>query len=185
MCVRSLQVCVKSHGVLFVWKGVHNNRGFSWWKISFLHPQIISSKYTWDKRRVKWTTFPVQDASLCLCWFVDRLPEPGASQDWPENIYFTFQFYRFPPVTSQQLRLLTSDKVQLKADSPLPCLLASLNRDGSVNSGKNPTLQKEAPLFLLKGSQFAGTLIYTTVLHSITKTAQDRSHDLECWKLAR
>lgn len=76
-----------------------------------------------------------------VCLFVDRIPEAGVSREWPENIYFTFQFYRFPPVTSQQLRLLTSDKVQQKADSPLPCLLASINRDGTVNSGKNPTLQ--------------------------------------------
>ncbi|XP_056895840.1 nephrocystin-4 isoform X2 [Takifugu flavidus] len=69
-----------------------------------------------------------------------RISEAGVSRDWPENIYFTFQFYRFPPVTSQQLRLLTSDKVQQKADSPLPCLLASINRDGTVNSA-SPGLQ--------------------------------------------
>ncbi|CAG01756.1 unnamed protein product, partial [Tetraodon nigroviridis] len=69
-----------------------------------------------------------------------RTPEAGVSRDWPENIYFTFQFYRFPPVTSQQLRLLTSDKGQPKADSPPPCLLASINRDGTVNSA-SPGLQ--------------------------------------------
>lgn len=76
---------------------------------------------------------------VCICLFVDRIPEAGVNRDWPENIYFTFQFYRFPPVTSQQLRLLTSDKGQPKADSPLPCLLASISRDGTVNSGKHPT----------------------------------------------
>lgn len=83
------------------------------------------------------------------------MPEAGVNRDWPENVYFTFQFYRFPPVTSQQLRLLTSDKGQPKADSPLPCLLASINRDGTVNSGKNPALQKKTVLFLLKSNQFA------------------------------
>lgn len=114
--------------------------------------------------------------------FVDRIPEAGVNRDWPENIYFTFQFYRFPPVTSQQLRLLISDKGQPKADSPLPCLLASISRDGTVNSGKNPTLQKNAVLFLLKSNQFAGILIYCTQLNSTAKSALDAviwSHDLD------
>uniref|UniRef100_A0A667WGD4 Nephrocystin 4 n=1 Tax=Myripristis murdjan TaxID=586833 RepID=A0A667WGD4_9TELE len=69
-----------------------------------------------------------------------RIPTAGVSPDWPDNIYFTFQFYRFPPVTSQQLKLLTSDKVQQKASDPLPCVLASINKDGTVNSG-SPGLQ--------------------------------------------
>ncbi|XP_054464915.1 nephrocystin-4 [Anoplopoma fimbria] len=69
-----------------------------------------------------------------------RIPVPGVGPDWPENIYFTFQFYRFPPVTSQQLKLLTSDKVQQKASVPLPCVLASINKDGTVDSG-SPGLQ--------------------------------------------
>lgn len=66
----------------------------------------------------------------------------GVGPDWPDNIYFTFQFYRFPPVTSQQLKLLTSDKVQQKVSDPLPCVLASINKDGTVNSGMDPPLQK-------------------------------------------
>ncbi|XP_034393540.1 nephrocystin-4 isoform X3 [Cyclopterus lumpus] len=69
-----------------------------------------------------------------------RTPAAGVGPDWPENIHFTFQFYRFPPVTSQQLKLLASDKVQQKACVPLPCVLASINRDGTVNSGP-PGLQ--------------------------------------------
>ncbi|XP_040922087.1 nephrocystin-4 [Toxotes jaculatrix] len=69
-----------------------------------------------------------------------RIPTPGAGPDWPNNIYFTFQFYRFPPVTSQQLKLLTSAKVQHKTREPLPCVLASINKDGTVNSG-SPGLQ--------------------------------------------
>ncbi|XP_068996767.1 nephrocystin-4 isoform X2 [Embiotoca jacksoni] len=69
-----------------------------------------------------------------------RLPTASVGPDWPENIYVTFQFYRFPPVTSQQLRLLTSDKVHHKAGDPLPCILASINKDGTVNTG-SPGLQ--------------------------------------------
>lgn len=66
----------------------------------------------------------------------DRIPTAGVGPDWPDNIHFTFQFYRFPPVTSQQLKLLPSDKV------PLPSILASLNKDGTVNSGKDLPRQK-------------------------------------------
>ncbi|XP_047466710.1 nephrocystin-4-like isoform X2 [Mugil cephalus] len=69
-----------------------------------------------------------------------RIPVPGVDPDWPDNIYVTFQFYRFPPVTSQQLTLLTSDKAQHKASDPLPCVLASINKDGTVNKG-SPGLQ--------------------------------------------
>ncbi|XP_041655501.1 nephrocystin-4 [Cheilinus undulatus] len=69
-----------------------------------------------------------------------RIPTAGVGPDWPDNIYFTFQFYRFPPVTTQQLKLLTSEKVQQKAGSPLPCVLASINKDGTVNAA-SPGLQ--------------------------------------------
>ncbi|XP_053281847.1 nephrocystin-4 [Pleuronectes platessa] len=69
-----------------------------------------------------------------------RIPTPGVGPDWPDNIHFTFQFYRFPPVTSQKLKLLKSDKVQQKRCDPLPCVVASINRDGTVNSG-SPGLQ--------------------------------------------
>ncbi|XP_029012170.1 nephrocystin-4 isoform X3 [Betta splendens] len=69
-----------------------------------------------------------------------RMPVAGVGHDWPDNIYFTFQFYRFPPVTSQRLKLLTSDKVHHKTSDPPSCILASINNDGSVNSG-SPGLQ--------------------------------------------
>uniref|UniRef100_A0A7N8XZ77 Nephronophthisis 4 n=1 Tax=Mastacembelus armatus TaxID=205130 RepID=A0A7N8XZ77_9TELE len=69
-----------------------------------------------------------------------RIAAAGVGPDWPDNIYFTFQFYRFPPVTSQQLKLLSSDKVQHKTSDLLPCILATVNKDGTVNSG-SPGLQ--------------------------------------------
>uniref|UniRef100_A0A146WLA6 Nephrocystin-4 n=1 Tax=Fundulus heteroclitus TaxID=8078 RepID=A0A146WLA6_FUNHE len=69
-----------------------------------------------------------------------RIPSAGVDSDWPRNIYVTFQFYRFPPVTSQQLKLLTSNKVRHKASEALPCVLATINKDGSVNYG-SPGLQ--------------------------------------------
>ncbi|KAF0036771.1 hypothetical protein F2P81_012083 [Scophthalmus maximus] len=62
-----------------------------------------------------------------------RIPIAGAGPDWPRDVYFTFQFYRFPPVTSQQLKLLTSNRVQHKTSDPLPCVLAPAGKDGTVN----------------------------------------------------
>ncbi|XP_047186892.1 nephrocystin-4 isoform X2 [Scophthalmus maximus] len=69
-----------------------------------------------------------------------RIPIAGAGPDWPRDVYFTFQFYRFPPVTSQQLKLLTSNRVQHKTSDPLPCVLAPAGKDGTVNPG-SPGLQ--------------------------------------------
>ncbi|XP_053704783.1 nephrocystin-4 isoform X2 [Synchiropus splendidus] len=84
-----------------------------------------------------------------------RFQGEGAEPGWPNNIYFTFQFYRFPPVTSQQMKLLSSDKVQVKPSSTLPCVLASVNTDGSVSSG-SPGLQvqfKVDDVFLRPGEK--------------------------------
>ncbi|KAM4562311.1 nephrocystin-4 [Odontesthes bonariensis] len=69
-----------------------------------------------------------------------RIPAAGVVPDWPSNIYVTFQFYRFAPVKSQHLKLLTSDKVQHKAGELLPCVLAPINKDGTPNTG-SPGLQ--------------------------------------------
>ncbi|XP_041859708.1 nephrocystin-4 isoform X2 [Melanotaenia boesemani] len=69
-----------------------------------------------------------------------RIPAAGVGPDWPENIYVTFQFYRFPPVTSQHLKLLTNDKAQYRASETLPCVLAAINKDRIANTG-SPGLQ--------------------------------------------
>ncbi|KAM7410975.1 hypothetical protein PAMA_021103 [Pampus argenteus] len=94
---------------------------------------------TFDPQREE--TDPLQGNLLVFQFLAfTRIPTAGVGPDWPDNIYFTFQFYRFPPVTSQQLKLLTSDKVQQKTSGPLPCVLASINKDTTVNSG-SPGLQ--------------------------------------------
>ncbi|KAM9855195.1 nephrocystin-4 [Aulostomus maculatus] len=84
---------------------------------------------------------PLQDNMLVFQFLAfTRIPMAGACPDWPNNIYLTFQFYHFPPVTSQQLKLLSNDKVQQQASDPLPCVLTPINNDGSVNPGA-PGLQ--------------------------------------------
>ncbi|XP_062419560.1 nephrocystin-4 isoform X3 [Pungitius pungitius] len=95
----------------------------------------------------------------------NRIPTAGVAANWPENIYFTFQFYRFPPVTSQQLKLLTSDKVQQKASVPLPCVLASINKDGTFNSA-SPGLQVQFRVDSLKPGEKRWFLRYLA-LHTM------------------
>ncbi|XP_077469932.1 nephrocystin-4 [Stigmatopora argus] len=69
-----------------------------------------------------------------------RMPVEGLETEWPANIHLTFQFYRFAPVTSQQLGLLNSEKAAPKASGLFPCVLASINNDGTLNS-ESPGLQ--------------------------------------------
>uniref|UniRef100_A0A3P9LYG7 Nephrocystin 4 n=1 Tax=Oryzias latipes TaxID=8090 RepID=A0A3P9LYG7_ORYLA len=64
-----------------------------------------------------------------------RTSAADADPGWPSNIFITFQFYRFPPVASQRLRLLSSDGAE-----GLPCILATVGKDGTVNSA-SPGLQ--------------------------------------------
>nr|XP_040049231.1 LOW QUALITY PROTEIN: nephrocystin-4 [Gasterosteus aculeatus aculeatus] len=95
----------------------------------------------------------------------NRIPTAGVAANWPENIHFTFQFYRFPPVTSQQLKLLTSDKVQQQAAGPLPCVLASINKDGTFNSA-SPGLQVQFRVDSLKPGERRWFLRYLA-LHTM------------------
>ncbi|KAM8864014.1 nephrocystin-4 isoform 2-T2 [Spinachia spinachia] len=95
----------------------------------------------------------------------NRITTAGVAANWPENIYFTFQFYRFPPVTSQQLKLLTGDKVQQKARAPLPCVLASINKDGTFNSA-SPGLQVQFRVDSLKPGEKRWFLRYLA-LHTM------------------
>ncbi|XP_061625296.1 nephrocystin-4 isoform X3 [Phyllopteryx taeniolatus] len=84
---------------------------------------------------------PLQENLLVFQFLAfTRMPVVGIGPEYPLNIYFTFQFYRFPPVTSQQLRLLNSDRVKQKASELLPCVLSSINNDGTLNS-ESPGLQ--------------------------------------------
>ncbi|KAI5610314.1 nephrocystin-4 isoform X2, partial [Silurus asotus] len=81
-----------------------------------------------------------------------RVHQVGVNAEWPSMIHFTFQLYRFPPVTTQRLKLLESE-----ADSRpnYPCILFVTNRDGSVGPGQ-PGLQLQYrvdPAFLKPGER--------------------------------
>ncbi|XP_044134304.1 nephrocystin-4 isoform X2 [Bufo gargarizans] len=74
---------------------------------------------------------------------------------WPQTIYFTFQFYRFQPVTTPRLQLVQSHSTT-KSRSETPArLLVQINKDGSLNPG-SPGYQLKYPVepgFLKPGEQ--------------------------------
>ncbi|KAJ8386877.1 hypothetical protein AAFF_G00165780 [Aldrovandia affinis] len=64
-----------------------------------------------------------------------RIPHEGMNADWPTSVYFTFQLYRFPPVTTQRMTLLAAEKPEKKSRAKRPCVLALIDKDGTVSSG--------------------------------------------------
>lgn len=55
--------------------------------------------------------------------------------DSHSTVFFTFQFYKFPHITTERLLLGQPDQ-QLTADrSAQPCILTRLNPDGKVKDG--------------------------------------------------
>ncbi|KAJ8371145.1 hypothetical protein SKAU_G00111730 [Synaphobranchus kaupii] len=84
-----------------------------------------------------------------------RIPQEGVNADWPNSVYFTFQLYRFPPVTTNRMTLLSADKPEKKSRDKRPCVLALVGKDGTVDSG-SPGLQLKYlvdPGFLKPGEQ--------------------------------
>ncbi|CAO2590169.1 Nphp4 [Lemmus lemmus] len=78
---------------------------------------------------------------------------PGAP--WPQTVYFTFQFYRFPPETTPRLQLVKLDGTGKSSSSSLSHVLVPINKDGSFDAG-SPGFQLRYmvdPGFLKPGEQ--------------------------------
>ncbi|XP_017650903.1 nephrocystin-4 isoform X3 [Nannospalax galili] len=58
---------------------------------------------------------------------------PGAP--WPQTVYLTFQFYRFPPETTPRLRLVRLDGTGKTSSGCLSHVLVPINKDGSFDTG--------------------------------------------------
>ncbi|XP_057212915.1 nephrocystin-4-like [Triplophysa rosa] len=102
---------------------------------------------------------PLQANTLILQFLAfTRVPQSGVHSDWPSSVHFTFQLYRFPPVTTERLKLLdpqSNSRITGKSTSDYPCVLSLINKDGTLSSGC-PGLQLQYrvdPQFLKPGER--------------------------------
>ncbi|XP_067270013.1 nephrocystin-4-like isoform X2 [Pseudorasbora parva] len=97
-----------------------------------------------------------------------RVPQAGVNSDWPSSVHFTFQLYRFHPVTTERLKLLDPERnSKLKSNPDYPCVLSLINKDGTLSSGF-PGLQLQYrvdPQFLKSGER--GWFLRYLALHSL------------------
>ncbi|XP_009694881.1 PREDICTED: nephrocystin-4-like, partial [Cariama cristata] len=98
---------------------------------------------------------PLQGNEIILQFLAfGRDAQDNAEGMWPRTIFLTFQFYRFPPVTTPRLQLVSTDKgpaTRLAVPAPL---LVRVNKDGTLN--RPPGLQLKYmvdPTFLRPGEQ--------------------------------
>ncbi|XP_054439309.1 nephrocystin-4 [Pteronotus mesoamericanus] len=66
---------------------------------------------------------------------LSRAPEDDQGTPWPNTVYFTFQFYRFPPTTTPRLRLSRLDETGESLPGPLSHILVPIDKDGSFDAG--------------------------------------------------
>ncbi|NWT37748.1 NPHP4 protein, partial [Chroicocephalus maculipennis] len=79
----------------------------------------------------------------------------SAEGTWPRTIFLTFQFYRFPPVTTPRLQLVSTDTGPAAGAAVPAQLLVRVNKDGTLSTGP-PGLQLKYmvdPTFLRAGEQ--------------------------------
>lgn len=55
---------------------------------------------------------------------------------WPRTVFLTFQFYRFPPVTTPRLQLVSTDRGPATELAVLVQLLVRVNEDGTLSTSK-------------------------------------------------
>ncbi|XP_064381448.1 nephrocystin-4 isoform X2 [Dromaius novaehollandiae] len=84
-----------------------------------------------------------------------RVLQNGLEVTRPKTVFFTFQFYRFPPVTTPRLQLADTGSEKAARSAASPRVLVQMNKDGTLSSG-SPGLQLKYmvdPAFLKPGEQ--------------------------------
>uniref|UniRef100_A0A452HWX0 Uncharacterized protein n=1 Tax=Gopherus agassizii TaxID=38772 RepID=A0A452HWX0_9SAUR len=84
-----------------------------------------------------------------------RIPQDGMGTTWPKTMYFTFQFYHFPPVTTPRLQLVKMEQFGTASSAASSHILFQINKDGTLKS-ESPGLQLKYmvdPGFLKPGEQ--------------------------------
>lgn len=95
------------------------------------------------------------------CLSLHRVPQTGVTSDWPSSVHFTFQLYRFPPVTTERLKLLDPERnSKLKSNPDYPCVLSLINKDSTLSSGMITILLR----MLYDSAQHSTTLYFTCCL---------------------
>ncbi|XP_047273521.1 nephrocystin-4 isoform X7 [Homo sapiens] len=70
-----------------------------------------------------------------------RVAQDCRGTSWPKTVYFTFQFYRFPPATTPRLQLVQLDEAGQPSSGALTHILVPVSRDGTFDAG-HPCEQK-------------------------------------------
>lgn len=95
------------------------------------------------------------------CLSLLRVPQAGVNSDWPSSVHFTFQLYRFPPVTTERLKLLDPERnSKLKSNPDYPCVLSLINKDGTLSAGMITILLRT----LYDSAQHSTTLFISLVV---------------------
>uniref|UniRef100_A0A8C3YS56 Nephrocystin 4 n=1 Tax=Catagonus wagneri TaxID=51154 RepID=A0A8C3YS56_9CETA len=96
-----------------------------------------------------------------------RVSQDEQAAPWPETVYFTFQFYRFPPETTPRLQLVELDGAGKADSASLSHILVPIPKDGAFDAGP-PGFQRTYvvdPAFLRPGELrwFTGYLAVQTL----------------------
>ncbi|NXM43828.1 NPHP4 protein, partial [Gymnorhina tibicen] len=99
---------------------------------------------------------PLQGNEIVLQFLAFGRDAQGSVEGpWPRTVFLTFQFYRFPPVTTPRLQLVSMDGGPATGLAVLAQLLVRINEDGTLSS-RPPGLQLKYmvdPAFLRPGEQ--------------------------------
>ncbi|XP_066230978.1 nephrocystin-4 [Saccopteryx leptura] len=64
-----------------------------------------------------------------------RVPQEDPGTPWPKTVYFTFQFFRFPPTTTPRLQLRRLEDTGMSSAGSLSHVLVPMDKDGSREAG--------------------------------------------------